>query len=84
MSYETELRRTVDRVRQLSDARLSPHRSGFESLITHMTERDVPVLEPRAWADQLWLIGSDVPGSAQPVIEAELTEFRRGLDLVPG
>lgn len=73
----TELELTVDRLRHLTEARLAPHEEAFYRLLGTMTDRPVPRIAPRAWGDQLLVIGR---GSAD---DAPLREFRRSLDLSP-
>lgn len=72
-----ELELTADRLRQLSPGRLAPFEEAFYALLAGWTDRPVPRIGPQAWGDQLLLIGRGVAG------DAELREFRRGLDLSP-
>lgn len=83
MTYDVELRRTVDRLHQLSQARLSPHRDDFQTLLAAMTDRVVPNLKPHAWADQLTVIGRDVEPQRHGEVARMLRQFRRGFDLLP-
>ena len=83
MTYERELDRTVERLRQLSQARLAPHQQEFSALLTGLTERRVPQVQPRAWGDQLLVIGREAPQELQEPAEAALVHFRRSLDLHP-
>lgn len=82
MTYDVELRRTVDRLHQLSPTRVSQHRDGFHALLVAMTDRVVPDLKPHGWADQLIVIGRDVLPERQAEVARMLTEFRRGFDLL--
>lgn len=84
MTYERELDRTVERLRQLSDARLVPHQQEFAALLARLTDRRVPQVQPRAWGDQLLVIGRDVPAGLQETAGTALVDFRRSLDLQPG
>lgn len=69
----TQLELTVERLRQLSPSRLAPHEEAFYALLDSLTPRPVPRLAPKAWGDQLWLIGQDADGEL-------LRDFRRSLD----
>lgn len=84
MTYERELERTVERLRQLSQARLLTHEQAFADLLAALTERPVPRLAPRAWGDQLQVIGREVPEVQQGPACGLLVGFRRALDLQPG
>jgi hypothetical protein len=79
--YEVELERTAERVRQLSAARLAPHREEFRALLALMTDRHIPQLQEHGWGDQLLVVGRDVPPAEREVLVAQLTRFRRSLDL---
>lgn len=84
MTYERELERTVERLRQLSDSRLSSHEEQFAALLGNLTDRPVPRLQPWGWADQLLVIGREVPDEDQGAAGAQLIEFRRTFDLTVG
>ncbi|MEI2643537.1 MAG: hypothetical protein U0R28_09430 [Candidatus Nanopelagicales bacterium] len=73
-----DLELTVERLRQLPDARLAPHEEAFYALLGQLTQRPVPRLAPRAWGDQLWLIGREAGG-----FDEQLRGFRRSLDISP-
>ena len=79
MSLAREVELTADRLRQLSDARLAAHAEAVYALLEGMTERDVPRLSPRAWADQLLLISGEVDGG-QEFVEP-VRQLRRRFDL---
>ena len=81
MNYETELGRTADRLRQLTDARLLAHTERFYALLAVLAGREVPQVDPRAWADQLLVVGREVPEPRRAGTAVLLTDFRRGLDL---
>ncbi|MEZ5185317.1 MAG: hypothetical protein R2720_06205 [Candidatus Nanopelagicales bacterium] len=83
MSYEVELARTAERLRQLSEARLRAREQAFAELLSVMTDRPVPRLHPRAWADQMTVIGREVVGQDQPAVSERLITFRRSFDLFP-
>ena len=83
MTYFAELARTVERLRQLSEARLTGQEQTFLGLLSSMTSRRVPRVAPRAWADQLTVIGREVPLEDQPALATGLIEFRRRFDLLP-
>lgn len=78
MTFARELELTADRLRQLSPARLLPQQEAVYSVLDAMTTRVVPRLQPRAWGDQLLLIGREV--DSDDFTEA-VRELRRRFDL---
>lgn len=83
MTYSVELTRTAERLQQLSEARLVTQERPFLELLSSMTSRPVPRVAPRAWADQLTVIGREVRAEDQPALVEDLIEFRRSFDLLP-
>lgn len=82
MNYDDELSRTADRLRQLSPARLPAHEQSFAQLLADLAGRPVPRIEPRAWGDQLLVVGRQAP--AERMDAEALRDFRRSLDLSVG
>lgn len=83
MTYQRELLRTTERLRQLPDVRLRQQEQAFRSVLAVMTDRPLPVLAPYAWGDQLWLVGREVPEPEQPALLALLVDLRRSFDVLP-
>ncbi|HQR80132.1 MAG TPA: hypothetical protein PLT68_07925 [Actinomycetota bacterium] len=83
MTYERELLRTADRLRQLSDTRLRSHEPEFRSVLAAMTGRPVPAVGAHAWGDQLWVVGQEVAPGDQPALIPRLVDLRRSFDLLP-
>ena len=81
MSYERELELTVERLRQLPPARLEPCKERVYAVLEAMTSRAVPRLRSLAWADQMWVIGREVPDEARAGLVDALRDLRRGFDL---
>lgn len=84
LTYDEELGRTADRLRQLSEVRLSNGEDRVRSVLEAMTERPVPRLEPRAWGDQLVVIGREVPMAERDAFCQVLIDLRRSFDITPG
>jgi hypothetical protein len=80
MTYLEQLRRTAERLSQLSDSRLLAHEGQYRQVLAALTPRPVPRVLPRAWSDQLWLVGRDLPEPSDDVISM-LIELRRCFDL---
>jgi len=80
MTYLEQLRRTTERLAQLPDARLLAHEGQYQQVLAALTQRPVPRLLPRAWADQLWVIGRDLADPSDDLIEMVI-ELRRCFDL---
>jgi hypothetical protein len=83
VSYEIQVQRTADRLRQLSSERLAPRAEDFYALLMTMTDRCVPRVAVHGWADQLVVIGGDAPSARREALVDELIAFRRSFDLVP-
>lgn len=83
MTYEQELGLTADRMRGLSDSRLQAHEETFRQTLELLTDRPVPYLRPRAWGDQLVVIGREVPAQRKPELVSALVTLRRCFDLLP-
>jgi hypothetical protein len=83
VTYERELELTAERLRQLPAARLVAGEVRFYGLVDRMTTRRVPRLQPRAWGDQLLLIGGEVPPGPAEDFTGDLVELRRSFDITP-
>ncbi len=83
MTYEQELQRTAERMRTLSEPRLRAQQGRFRALLAAMTERRVPELAPRAWGDQLLVIGRDLGEERGAQVVPALVALRRSFDLLP-
>lgn len=83
MTYEQELELTAERMRGLSPPRLQAHEDAFRHTLAMLTDRKVPVVAPRAWGDQLSVIGREVPVQRREGLVSTLVALRRSFDLLP-
>ncbi len=84
MSYLVELDRTAQRLRQLPDSRLLAHEEQYTQVLAMMAQRPVPRIEPRAWGDQLLVVGRQCcPAAGADDWVEPLIALRRCFDLVP-
>ena len=81
MTYERQLELTADRLCQLPAPRLDAAQDRVYALLESMTPRPVPRLRSIGWADQLLVIGRDVPAEARAALEEALRDLRRSFDL---
>lgn len=81
MTYERQLELTADRLRQLPASRLISAQEQVYSVLEMMTDRPVPQLRPVGWADQLLVIGREVPVGRRESLGRLLLELRRGFDV---
>lgn len=65
----------------LPAVRLDPAEAAFREVLEAMTARVVPRLQPRAWGDQLLVVGREVSEDAQGDLIEALKDLRRGFDL---
>lgn len=82
MTYLEQLRLTAERLSQLPDSRLLAHEAQYGQVLEALSDRPVPRVLPRAWADQLWVVGRDLTDPCDDVIDM-LIELRRCFDIVP-
>jgi hypothetical protein len=83
MTFEEELDLTADRMRGLSPSRLQAQEEAFRRTLALLTDRPVQHLEPRAWGDQLAVIGREVPAHRRSELVPALVALRRCFDLLP-
>lgn len=84
MTFERELVLTADRLRQLPQSRLVRHGEAVYVLLDQLTDREVPRLLPHGWADQVLVLGREVPLHRQEALAIRLRDLRRRFDLTIG
>ncbi len=82
MSFLVELDRTAQRLRQLPEPRLLAHEEKYAQVLAAIADRPVPRVEPRAWGDQLLVVGRACPPDRAEAHVGRLIELRRCFDLV--
>lgn len=81
MSFDRQIALTVQRLRELSPARLAGSEVAFYDLLEALAGQPVPRIDVRAWADQLTVVSGD----AVLRDDQRVLAFRRSLDVqIPG